>query len=170
MRLGERGCELNNRLLQITVAFVLGVALAILVPKLVIGGLKKVLFPDHRSEVSRVTSPDGIVDAVMVLSNCGAPCPANYSIVVVPRGGKAPADLDQYVFSADDMVNPKLSWNQPHLLQIAFTKALINNFRNLSHPFGVPGKVESWNYAVEIRLAPSSPDFSYLPEDKRARR
>jgi hypothetical protein len=39
---------------------------------------------------------------------------------------------------------------------------LINSFHNVVYPFGQQGNIESWHYAVEIRLAPSSSGFSYL--------
>jgi len=161
---------LRRQLLQISLAFILGIAFANFVGKLIYRGIDKVLFPEHRTEIARVTSPDGAVDAVMMVSNCGAPCSNTYSVIVVPKGRKVPDDSVQYVFSADDMVNPQVSWKQAHLLEIAYAKAFINAYRNVSSPFGVPGNVESWDYEDEIRLAPSSPDFSYLPENKRIRR
>ena len=43
-----------------------------------------------RDEVSRVGSPSGRVDAILVESNGGATTPFVYSVYVVPRGAPAP--------------------------------------------------------------------------------
>ena len=163
----DKGHLLRNRhVLHIAAAFLAGIAVAIVLPRL-INSLGKMLLAEHREEIARITSPDGSVDAVMVNSDCGALCATITFVTVVAKGKKAPDDPGQYVFSADDTVNPRLLWKQSHLLEIAYDKAFINSFRNGCYPFGVPGNVESWKYEVEIRLAPSSAGFSYLPENKR---
>lgn len=100
----------------------------------------------------------------MIRDNCGVPCSYGYSIFIVPKGTAAPENFDQVVFSADDMVDGKLGWRQPHLLDISYSKAKIYKFRNFSFPFGEFGaKEKNWVYRVEIRLAPSD-GFSYLQE------
>ena len=164
----NKGHLLRNRhVLHIAAAFLAGIAVAIVAPRLILSGLDKVIFPEHRQEILRITSPDGAVDAVMIESGCGAPCSTSHLVAVVPKGNKAPDDPERYVFSADDMVNQRLLWKQSHLLEIAYDKAYIYRFQNVWNPFGVPGNVESWKYEVEIRLGPSSTGFSYLPDNKR---
>lgn len=143
-------------------AFIAGIAVTALGPTLINNVLSRMILPEHRWEVARVASPDGTVDAVMMGSGCGPLCADTYLVTVVPKGAKAPTDNERYAFSADDMVDAQLHWKQPHLLEIAYKKARINDFRNVSYPFAKFGDQASWEYEVELRLAPSSPGFSYL--------
>jgi len=148
--------------LSVFLSFFVGVAVAVFLTWLVHGGIDRVFFPVHRQEVARVTSPDGAVDAVMENMDCGAPCPSEYSVSVVAKGGSVPTDRTQYVFLAADAVSLQIRWKQPHLLEIAYDRAFIDSFRNVTYPLGTAGNEESWRYGVEIRLAPSSTGFSYL--------
>jgi hypothetical protein len=43
--------------------FILGIVSAIFVPKLILLGANRAILPEQRAEISRVTSPDGVVDA-----------------------------------------------------------------------------------------------------------
>jgi hypothetical protein len=147
-----------------TCSFLAGVVSVIVVPEMIRTVVSHTIFPITRTETSRITSPDGAVDAVMSKTECGAPCSTGYSVYIVPRGSNVSSDAKRVLFSADDMVDDRLLWKQPHLLEIAYDKALINSFRNVAYPFGEAGKQESWRYAVEIRLAPNSEGFSYLKE------
>ena len=131
-------------------------------PWLVSNILGKIILPEHRWEVARVLSPDQTVDAVIVGSGCGALCSDTYFVTVVPRRRKPPMDIERFAFSADDMADAQLHWQQPHLLEIRYSKALITNFRNVVYPFAIFGDQGSWDYQVELRLAPSSTGFSYL--------
>ena len=154
----------SRLVLYLSASFLAGIAAAALAPWLVSRGADHV-FPLQLKEIARVTSPDGAVDAVMIRDNCGAPCSFGYSVFIVPRGTRPPRNFAQVVFSADDMTDEKLVWKQPHLLDIAYSQALIHTFRNVSHPFGEFGaKEQNWHYRVEIQLAPSSSGFSYLRE------
>jgi|SRR5450631_710452 hypothetical protein len=113
-------------------------------------------FPLSFEEISRVTSPDGAVDAVMIQDNCGAPCSFGYSVFIVPKGQSAPRDFEQDVFHADSMADEKLGWRPERVLEIAYRKAEIYKFRNISYPLGEYGaKEKNWEYRVEVRLAPS---------------
>lgn len=130
-------------------AFVAGIIVTAFGPSLVRSALSRIVLPEHRWEAARITSPDGTVDAVMVGSGCGPLCSDTYLVTVVPKGGKAPTDAEKYAFSADDMVDAQLHWNQPHLLEIEYKKARINNFRNVDYPFAKFCDQESWKYRVE---------------------
>ena len=102
-------------------------------------------------------SPDGVVDAVLIQDNCGALCSFGYSVFVVPRGQRAPRDFERAVFHADSMVDEKLTWKSERVLEIAYSKAEIYKFRNISYPLGEYGaKEKNWKYRVEVRLAPSA--------------
>jgi len=155
--------------LSVFLSFVAGMAVAIVVPGLIRAVADKVLFPEHRTEIVRVTSPDGAVDAVAERIDCGAPCSSGYIVSVVPRGTSAPKGSVQQVFLANDVLNAQVQWKEPHLLDIAYDKAFINSFRNVTYPLGRPGNVESWRYAVEVHLSPTSAGFSYLADANGAR-
>ena len=145
--------------------FFSGVAAALLAPWLFRLAANKVVFPEQRTEVLRIISPDGTVDVVAERIDRGAPCSSEYIVSVVPKGAAQPSQPAQRVFQADQIVNPQLKWAESHLLEIAYDKAFIEEFRNVAYPFARPGEIESWHYAVESRLSPSSPRFSYLSAD-----
>jgi len=150
-------------LLCLIAAFLAGVAVAVVVPSMIARAAAR-LFPDKLSEISRATSPDGAVDAVMVEDHCGVPCSYSYTVFVVPKGNPAPTDFRHQLFSADDMLGERIVWKQPHLLEISYTRARIYAFRNISYPFGEYGtRDKSWDYKVELTLAPSGA-FSYLQQ------
>ncbi len=134
-------------------AFVAGIACTALAP-LLVARIADRIFPLGIAEIARVTSPDGVVDAVMIRDNCGAPCSYGYSVFVVSRGKAAPKDLTQNVFSGDDMTGGKITWRKAHVLDVLYDRARIYGFRNISYPLGASQK--NWNYKVEIRLRPSS--------------
>jgi hypothetical protein len=134
------------------------------VPRLIRLAANRAIFPEQRAEISRVTSPDGVVDAVMIEKNCGAPCSIDHAVFVVPKGQKVPQDSDQAVFSADDISSDKLVWKQSHLLEVSYGRAFVLNFRNVAYPFYPTKNDHAPAYRVEIRLAPTSSAFSYLSE------
>ena len=146
-------------------AFALGIIVAVIGPRFFDATLRHLLFPKTSQEIARVTSPDNAVDAVMLVTDCGAPCSSSYTVYVIPKGGKAPNEPAQLVFSADDMADEKLIWVEPRLLEIVYRKALIQRFSNVAKPSGRPGQADSWDYAVEIRLAPTTAGFSYLEDN-----
>ncbi|OLB97355.1 MAG: hypothetical protein AUG83_00480 [Acidobacteria bacterium 13_1_20CM_4_57_11] len=156
-----------RRLWLLFASFVVGMGVGFVAPKLIGAAVHRMILPISRKEVARAVSPDGTVDAVMMVTDCGAPCSFAYAVYVVPKGQEAPASntLGQDVFSAENVVDGKLVWRQSHLLEISYSKALIDGFRNLVYPFGKIGDEASWRYAVEVRLSPASTGFSYLPDD-----
>lgn len=150
--------------LVILLSFAAGAACAVLVPRLVAGLADKWIFPTDRREVARATSPDGAVDAVIDVIECGAPCSSRYEVFLIPRTAASETNAVQPVFVADYTVNTQARWMEPHLLDISYDKAFILSFHNVVYPLGRPGNEESWRYAVEVRLSPSSSRFSYLSE------
>src|SRR5271169_4249919 len=109
----------NRAALTILLSFIGGVACAVLAPWLIGRVADRWLFPKDRHEIARTTSPDGTVDAVTEMIECGAPCSSTYAVSVVPRGGTAPTDPVQQVFMADDMVNAHVQWKESRLLDIS---------------------------------------------------
>ncbi|MGA2509545.1 MAG: hypothetical protein ABSG27_04895 [Candidatus Acidiferrales bacterium] len=119
----------------------------------------------ERTEEMRTTSPDGRFDAVMICEMYrGAVGGINWYVYIVPKGEAAPSDARRAVLAASDMTREKLLWTKPHLLQVQYDRAEIENFRNLWALDQVEdvGPSGDRDYFVEIRLAPSSPDFSLL--------
>jgi hypothetical protein len=155
-----------GRMLHIASWFLAGAASALVVPNLLRAVLDYIVFPEQRDEISRVSSPDGAVDGVMIRSDCGAPCSTNYSVFVVPKGSRVRENSDQKVFSADDMSDQRLTWSEPHLLEIGYGRALIISFQNVTSPFTRTRNAIFSQYRVEIRLAPALPGFSYLKEHR----
>jgi hypothetical protein len=155
---------LHQRWLLCLFSFLAGIVAASAAPWLV-SSIDDRLLPENRKEIARVTSPDGAVDAVMIRTNCGAPCSFGYEVYILGKGKRPPSDPQRALFSADDVLAGEISWTQPHLLSIGYTRAKIYSFRNISYPFGEFGaKEKNWKYEVELRLAPSSSGSLSLSE------
>jgi hypothetical protein len=152
----------QSRIIPIVLSFIAGAASVVAVPALVSKLADKIILPKDHREIARTTSPDGSVDAVTEDIECGAPCAATYEVSVVPKGAKASADPVRQILIADDATDLRVAWKQPHLLDIAYSRALIDSFRNVAYPFAQMGNRESWGYGVEIRLTPLTSGFSYL--------
>lgn len=155
--------NMNRRqTLLVLAGFAAGVSAAVVIPP-ALDLATRVIF-EQRKEVQRLTSPDGTVDAVVDDLSCGAPCGFAYALSIVRKGAPAAKDSLRQVFLADDVVNLQVRWREPHLLDVAYDRALILNFSNVAYPLAKPGNVESWHYEVEVHLSPSAPRFSYLPD------
>jgi hypothetical protein len=152
----------RNKALLIVVSFLAGAGTAVLAPLFSRAIADRYLFPERRTEVARVLSPDGVVEAVAQRIDCGAPCSSGYAVSIVPKGTLPSRDPGKQVFLASDIANAQIRWKEPHLLDIGYDKALIQSFRNVTYPMGESGNVQSWRYAVEVRLLPTSPSFSFL--------
>jgi hypothetical protein len=152
----------RRQTLLVLAGFAAGVAAAVVIPP-ALDLVSRVIF-QQRKEIQRLTSPDGTVDAVVDDLSCGAPCGFTYALSIVRKGAPAAKDSLRQVFLADDVVNLQVRWREPHLLDVAYDRALILAFSNVSYPLASPGNRESYEYAVEIRLSPSSSRFSYLSD------
>jgi hypothetical protein len=117
-----------------------------------------------RLEEARVTSPDGRFDAVMTREPIGGALGGIYwNVFIVPKDARAPKGDNNTILNASVLRGEKLIWKQNRLLEIQYDIANIEQFRNLWGSNEVRGS--GWrkgDYAVEVRLAPSSPDFSFL--------
>jgi hypothetical protein len=115
-------------------------------------------------EQARVTSPSGQLDAVLIREDAGGATGGwEWNVYIVPRGNPVLASYHQVLY-AGTLTDPKLVWSQEHLLQIHYDVADIHEFRNLWALDEVRkvGPAGEGDYLVEIRLSPSSPDFSLL--------
>ena len=79
------------------------------------------------AEVSRTTSPDGRVDAVLAERNCGAASSFAYRVFLAPRGQKI---ANNPLFVADHVSNLNIRWENPHQLVITYSQANIHGFVN----------------------------------------
>ena len=89
------------------------------------------LIPVHREEVRRAGSPDGLVDAVVMMSDAGATTSQGYFVHIVPRGDQVGKHTE--VFAADHL-NPDslvIEWKSDALLRISTPRARIFRFRNV---------------------------------------
>jgi len=117
------------------------------------------------SEETRVTSPNGQLDAVMIRDEGGGAAGGwEWYVYIVPKGSRVDANRAHAIFNAGTLTGEKLVWGQEHRLEIRYDIAYINQFRNLWGSYEVhrAGNAGENEYLVEIRLSPSSQDFSLL--------
>jgi hypothetical protein len=122
------------------------------------------------SEVSRAGSPDGQLDAVLIRDDGGgAGSGWDWYVYIVPAKSGVDQGKSHVIFHSGTLSGETLEWSQPHLLQIHYDIAHIEEFRNLwaLHEIRDVGSVGEREYLVEIRLVPSSEDFSLLTPDGR---
>lgn len=83
---------------------------------------------------------------------------------IVAKGKAVDARKSHEIFHAGTLMGGKLAWSQPHLLEIRYDVANIEQFRNLWGLAEIQnvGSQGERDYFVEIRLMPSSDGFSLL--------
>jgi hypothetical protein len=117
------------------------------------------------SELIRVTSPNGLLDAVLAQHMYGGAVGGGVesNVYIVLKGAPVFAKEGREVFSADPMTGARLVWKQDHLLEIYYDVADIHNFRNLWGLYEVEdvGSKGQRDFDVEVRLVPAT-DFSAL--------
>ena len=100
-------------------------------------------------ELVRVTSTDGRVDAVFAQSVHGL-FGEGSALYLVPKGD--PVSPSDALFQGSAFKEPpRLRWQRPQLLQIAYSAGCISGFTNTWRS----DIVEGGKYFVEIRLAPA---------------
>jgi len=118
------------------------------------------------TELSRVTSPNGQLDAVLTQDFYGGAVGGGVdsNIYIVRKGSPVKMDTAHTILQADPFTQGKLVWKQDHLLQIYYDVAHIEEFRNLwgLHEVEDVGSTGERDFEVEIRLEPLSGDFSML--------
>jgi hypothetical protein len=119
--------------------------------------------PNAWVEEDRVTSPDGQFDAVMTRESVGGVLGGVYwNVFIVRKGEAAPRDDKTTLLNAAVLRGEKLVWKKNHLLELHYDLAHIETFRNLWGSSELDHAGSTKDYLVEMRLAPSSPDFSFL--------
>jgi hypothetical protein len=84
------------------------------------------------TELSRVTSPNGQLDAVLTQDLYGgAMGGVDSNIYIVRKGAPVKIDSAPTILQADPFTRGRLVWKQDHLLQIYYDVPNIERFRNL---------------------------------------
>lgn len=100
-------------------------------------------------ELVRVTSADGRVDAVFAQS-VHSLFGEGAALYLVPKGD--PVSPSDALFHGSAFKDPpKLRWQRPQLLEMAYGAGCISGFTNMWRS----DVVEGGNYFIEIRLAPT---------------
>lgn len=105
-------------------------------------------------ETARISSPDQVVDAVLVVKETNATVATPLELYVVPRG--APPSNLALVLRGDHFENVSLRWTKPKFLEVQYDTLRIFTFRN----FWMSREVSNFSYVVEIRLKPMRESFS----------
>ena len=122
------------------------------------------------TELARVTSPNGQLDAVLMQYIYGGAVGGGVdsNVYIVRKGAPVVPKPRSEILRADPMSGGALVWKRDHLLQIQYDIAYIQAFRNL---WGVEnvGPTGERDFEVEIQLVPKS-DASALKYDGSFRR
>jgi hypothetical protein len=111
------------------------------------------------NEITRIISPDSLVDAV-VMEQTGALTDTFYRVHIVPVNGKQKEGHE--IFRADGIRNLNVNWPHPKLLVISYDKARIFQFSN----FWQSSEVKDFTYVVEIKLAPKDSLWSLTERNR----
>jgi hypothetical protein len=135
-------------------------------------GVSRTFTVPKADEEIRVTSPNGELDAVLVREDGGgAPGGWEWYVYIVAKGNPVVRPRSHSLFNAGTLTDEKIMWTQEHLLEIHFNVAEINQFTNIWGSSEIQNGPEGRNeYFVEIRLAPSTTDFSLLTPNGEFRR
>ena len=116
-------------------------------------------------EIARIKSPDSAVEALLFTGDAGATTATTSFLYIVPTGGRIdPKKVTENsaCFVADHVKNLNLVWKNSRLIEIQYEEARISHFRNdWCHR-----DVQNFHFVVELRLAPTSSEFS-LPVGDR---
>jgi hypothetical protein len=139
-----------KRILLFTTIYLLGLFTPLILTALMNPlGMLFVIGGASHEEIGRFTSPDKVVDAVLVQINPGAFSSYLYDLYIVPKGAK-PSGAP--VLNAKRFRGEQIRWEEPHLLQVQYDEARILHFGNLWYSKEVRGG----QYYVDIELIPTS--------------
>lgn len=113
--------------------------------------------PPPGKEIHRATSPDKIVDAILVERQTGATVATPTELYIVPSGQDWKDKLP--VLRGDHLEGLQISWQQPRFLEIHYKKGRIFSFTNFWHS----SDVQQFKYVVELRLVPGTGSTIDLP-------
>jgi hypothetical protein len=102
--------------------------------------------PVDREELMRRSSPDALVDAVLIQANAGATTSYVQEVYIVPA--RNTPNESNLVFRGDKMDGLKVYWIKPQLLMIQYKEGRIFEFTN----FWNSQSVDNFKYEIEIQL------------------
>ena len=112
-------------------------------------------------EFSRQTSPDGVLDAVVIQDNPGAFSSYLYDLYLVPKGAKAEGlSADPPIVDTSEGDAITVNWGKAHFLTVSTGDSHVKFFGNLWYSKRVP------DYYVELTLTAGR---HYLQENGRLR-
>jgi len=79
-------------------------------------------------EIFRTTSPDSIVDAIIIEADAGATTSFLYSLYIVPKGGKFEKGYETFI--SDHIDRLRVFWKQNRFLIIEYDKGRVFKFEN----------------------------------------
>jgi hypothetical protein len=122
-------------------------------------------------EETRVTSPNGDLDAVLVREDGGGAAGGwDWGVYIVAKGSPIVRPRSRSLFEAGTLTDESLTWTQDHLLEIHYDIAEIDQFTNIWSSSEIQNDTEGRNkYFVEVRLAPSPGEFSLLTPNGKFR-
>lgn len=96
-------------------------------------------------EILRLSSPDNLVDAVLVESDCGATTSLSYKVYLVPAQKSIKGCTP--IFISDKVESLEIKWTNIKNLSIKYSRARIFSFRN----FWNSKDVKNFRYTVWIQ-------------------
>ena len=125
------------------------------------------------TELARVTSPNGQLDAVLMRYMYGGAVGGGVdsNVYIVRKRAPVVPKPRSEILRADPMSGGALVWKRDHLLQVQYDIAYIQAFRNVwgLHEIEDVGPTGERDFEVEIQLLPKS-DASALEYDGSFRR
>ena len=100
-------------------------------------------------EITRKSSPDGKVDAVVLKINTHSTTPYSYRLYIVPKDKKV-QNIENELFLANRVDELLINWEANKLLEINYKNARIFHFSNFWHS----KEVDNFKYIVELKLHP----------------
>jgi|WetSurMetagenome_2_1015567.scaffolds.fasta_scaffold155753_3 hypothetical protein len=114
-------------------------------------------------EISRITSPDSVVDAIIIEDSGGGATNDYRWLIYIEIAGQKIKDYDKYRFWATRVDSLWIQWSDARLLEVHYKKANIYHFNNYWGRFDV----NQYSYIVEIKLVPNVNEIFALPDEVR---
>ena len=148
--------------LLVVLAYLIGIAS----PYVFFWGLNRFVEPHFggHDEVIRTSSPDGVLDAVVIRVNPGAFSSFFYDLYLVPKGTKRIEGIEVPVLFTTEGDAPTIQWQKSHFLSADVGNSHVQFFTNLWHS----KKVDENDYFVELDLS-NTEHKHYLLDNGRLR-
>ncbi len=112
------------------------------------------------TELTRISSPDGVVDAVLIKKGTHSTVPVGYEVYLVPQGKSISNAFSEFL--SDHTNALEIYWKQDKLLVISYKQARIFKFSNFWHS----KEVQNFKYVVELQLEQKGKGFALGERDR----